>query len=76
MTTVGVEPTKVERVNAMQIPSYAYHYPSFKRVKLAAVKQSLFHPNIPTFRRMEMDSNRGLLPDEHSRTSTTCGPGQ
>ncbi|PVD21490.1 hypothetical protein C0Q70_19664 [Pomacea canaliculata] len=75
MTTVGVQPQTVERVNALQLPSYAYHYPHFKRVQLAAVKEQLFHPNLPTLRRMEMDTHMQKLPDEHSRTSTTCGPG-
>ena len=76
MTTVGVEPKVVDRVNAMQMPSYSYHYPHLKRVQLAAVKEGMFHPNLPTFRRMDMDTARHLLPDEHSRTTTTCGPGQ
>lgn len=76
MTTVGVQPQTVERVNALQLPSYAYHYPHFKRVQLAAVKEQLFHPNLPTLRRMEMDTHMQKLPDEHSRTSTTCGPGE
>lgn len=74
MTTVGVRPTEVERVAALQMPSYSYHYPSFKRVQLAAVKEGMFHPNLPTIRRMDMDNSRDLLPDEHSRTTTSCGP--
>eukprot|EP00745_Piridium_sociabile_P001192 TRINITY_DN107295_c2_g1_i1.p1 TRINITY_DN107295_c2_g1~~TRINITY_DN107295_c2_g1_i1.p1 ORF type:complete len:187 (-),score=37.39 TRINITY_DN107295_c2_g1_i1:79-639(-) len=76
MTTVGVEPKVVDRVHAMEMPSYTYHYPHIKRVQLAAVKEGLFHPHIPTFRRMDMDDNRCLLTDQHSRTSTTCGPEQ
>ena len=75
MTTVGVDPVKIERVNPMNIPSYSYQYPSFQRVQLAAVKDGLFHPKIPSFRRMDMDTAGHKLPDEHCRTTTTCGPG-
>jgi len=74
MTTVGVQPTVVDRVKAMEMPSYSYHYPHIKRVQLAAVKEGTFHPHLPTFRRMDMDTARHLLPDQHSRTTTTCGP--
>ncbi|XP_076449301.1 sperm microtubule inner protein 8-like [Babylonia areolata] len=73
-TTVGVNSTVVERVEPGQMPGYSYHYPHLKRVQLAAVKEGMFHPNLPTFRRMDMDTARHLLPDEHSRTTTTCGP--
>lgn len=75
MTTVGVDPVKLERVNPMNIPSYSYQYPSFQRVQLAAVKDGLFHPKLPSFRRMDMDTAGHKLPDEHCRTTTTCGPG-
>ena len=75
MTTVGVDPAKIERINPMNIPSYSYQYPSFQRVQLAAVKDGLFHPRLPTFRRMDMDTAGHKLPDEHCRTTTTCGPG-
>ncbi|KAK7493780.1 hypothetical protein BaRGS_00014921 [Batillaria attramentaria] len=74
MTTIGVQPQVVERVAAMQMPSYSYHYPSFKRVQLASVKEGMFHPNLPTIRRMDMDNARHMLSDEHSRNTTTCGP--
>jgi len=43
-------------------------------VKLAAVKEGLFHPRLPTFRRMDMDTAAHKLPDEHCRTTTSCGP--
>ncbi|KAL8590035.1 hypothetical protein ACOMHN_007060 [Nucella lapillus] len=74
MTTVGVRPKIVDRVHAMEMPSYSYHYPHIKRVQLAAVKEGVFHPVLPTFRRMDMDDCRQMLTDEHSRTTTTCGP--
>lgn len=74
MTTVDVLPLQVERENTMNIPSYSYHYPSFQRVQLAAVKDTLFHPHLPSFRRMDMDTAANKLPDEHCRTTTTCGP--
>ncbi|KAK3603879.1 hypothetical protein CHS0354_042885 [Potamilus streckersoni] len=74
MTTVGVDPGPTERVNPMKIPSYSYQYPSFSRVQLASVKEGLFHPHLPSFRRMDMDTAGHKLPDEHCRTTTTCGP--
>ena len=76
MTTVGVEPKPVPRLNAMRMPAYSYHYPHMKRVQLAAVKEDIFHPSLPTFRRMDMDNNRRMLADEHCRSTTTCGPGK
>ncbi|KAG8562330.1 hypothetical protein GDO81_015643 [Engystomops pustulosus] len=39
---------------------------------LAGVKHCLFHPRLPTLRRMEMDSMVHKLSDEHSRTNTPC----
>jgi len=74
MTTVGVVPPRSERQLPMNIPSYAYQYPSMQRVQLAAVKEGLFHPSLPTFRRMDMDTAGHKLPDTHCRTTTTCGP--
>jgi len=74
MTTVGVSASQPERVDALRMPSYTYHYPSFKRVQLAAVKQGMFHPAPPRLRRMDMDTAIHKLSDEHCRTTTTCGP--
>lgn len=73
MTTIGVNPAPSQRL-PMNIPSYSYQYPSMKVVKLAAVKEGLFHPRLPTFRRMDMDTAGHKLPDEHCRTTTGCGP--
>ena len=55
-------------------PGYSYNYPS-RSVRLAAVKHDIFNPRLPKIRQMDRDSNMHLLPDEHSRTSTTLGPG-
>lgn len=74
MTTVGVAPAVGDRILPVNVPSYSYHYPSVASVRLAAVKEGLFHPNLPTFRRMDMDTARHKLPDEHCRTTTSCGP--
>lgn len=74
MTTVGVAPAPTDRVLSMNVPSYSYHYPSHATVKLASVKGGLFHPNLPTFRRMDMDTAGHKLPDTHCRTTTSCGP--
>ncbi|CAM5150296.1 unnamed protein product [Eretmochelys imbricata] len=43
-----------------------------RKVMLAGVKDRLFHPDLPTLRRMDMDSAGNKLPDEHSRTITAC----
>lgn len=51
-----------------------YNYPPFRRVMLAAVKEGLYHPKLPTLRRMDMDSATQKLPDEHCRTTTSAGP--
>lgn len=75
MTTVSVDPVQ-QGAYPMKIPSYSYQYPSHRRVQLAAVKEGLFHPRLPSFRRMDMDTAGHKLPDEHCRTTTTCGPGK
>uniref|UniRef100_A0A8C3RXY1 Testis, prostate and placenta expressed n=1 Tax=Chelydra serpentina TaxID=8475 RepID=A0A8C3RXY1_CHESE len=43
-----------------------------RNTMLAGVKDRLFHPDLPTLRRMDMDSAGNKLPDEHSRTITAC----
>nr|DAA06548.1 TPA_inf: TEPP protein [Molgula tectiformis] len=50
-----------------------YNYPPFRRVMLAAVKEGLYHPRLPSLRRMDMDTATHKLPDEHCRTTTSCG---
>ena len=64
-----------ERVMPLNVPSYIYNYPSMKTVQLSAVKTGLFHPKLPSFRRMDMDTAGNKLPDQHCRTTTSCGPG-
>lgn len=39
---------------------------------LSAVKDTLYHPHLPTLRCMDMDTVAQRLPDEHSRTTTPC----
>ena len=75
MTTVGVAVAPSQRALPMDVPSYAYKYPAMSRVQLAAVKEGLYHPALPSFRRMDMDTAGHKLPDEHCRTTTSCGPG-
>eukprot|EP00111_Clytia_hemisphaerica_P000712 TCONS_00002098-protein len=38
--------------------------------KLPAVKECLYHPSLPTFRRMDIDTAAHKLPDEHCRTTS------
>lgn len=46
-------------------------YPVDQRLhKLAGVKQALYHPALPTFRRMHRHDMLHKLPDEHCRTTT------
>lgn len=42
---------------------------------LASVKEGLYHPMLPTFRRMDMDTAVHRLPEEHSRTTTPLHQG-
>jgi len=51
-----------------------YNFPPFRRVMLAAVKEGLYHPRLPTLRRMDMDTATHKLPEDHCRTTTSCGP--
>ncbi|XP_004690298.1 PREDICTED: testis, prostate and placenta-expressed protein [Condylura cristata] len=46
--------------------------PVRRRNQLAGVKHQLYHPALPTLRRMDMDSVRGCLSDEHSQSTTYC----
>ncbi|XP_070616736.1 sperm microtubule inner protein 8 isoform X2 [Erythrolamprus reginae] len=43
-----------------------------RKTMLAGVKDNLYHPCLPTLRRMDMDTVANRLTDQHSRTSTTC----
>ncbi|XP_048210825.1 testis, prostate and placenta-expressed protein isoform X2 [Perognathus longimembris pacificus] len=43
-----------------------------QRNQLAGVKHQLYHPALPTLRRMDMDSVKACLPDEHCQSSTYC----
>lgn len=47
-----------------------------QRKQLASVKQQLYHPALPTLRRMDMDSTRACLSDEHCQTTTYCRKGR
>uniref|UniRef100_A0A8C5RTZ1 Sperm microtubule inner protein 8 n=1 Tax=Laticauda laticaudata TaxID=8630 RepID=A0A8C5RTZ1_LATLA len=43
-----------------------------KKRMLAGVKEHLYHPCLPTLRRMDMDTVVNRLTDQHCRTSTPC----
>ena len=54
-----------------------HSYPRRPRsVKLAGVKHGLYHPRLPTLRRMDIDTAAHRLPLEHSRTTTFCNEGE
>ena len=44
--------------------------------KLPGVKEQLYHPRLPSLRRMDMDTVRHRLPDEHCRLTTPCTAGK
>jgi hypothetical protein len=43
--------------------------------KLPSVKEVLYHPALPTLRKMDRDEVLQKLPTEHSRTTTDCTKG-
>ncbi|XP_075392821.1 sperm microtubule inner protein 8 [Tenrec ecaudatus] len=43
-----------------------------QRHSLASVKHQLYHPALPSLRRMDMDNVRACLSDEHCQSSTYC----
>ncbi|XP_021112640.1 testis, prostate and placenta-expressed protein isoform X3 [Heterocephalus glaber] len=43
-----------------------------QRNQLAGVKQQLYHPALPTLRRMDMDTSKACLSDEHCQSTTYC----
>jgi len=64
------------RILPVNMPSYLYDHPSINTFKVSTVKEGMFRPNLPKFRRFDIDDSVGRLPDEHSRTMTTCTRGQ
>lgn len=44
-------------------------------VRLASVKHQLYNPQLPTLRRMDMDTVLHKLTTEHSRHTSSCEPG-
>lgn len=46
------------------------------RRPLAGVKHQLYHPGLPSLRRMDMDTVKGCLSDEHCQSSTYYSKGQ
>lgn len=46
------------------------------RHPLAGVKHQLYHPALPSLRRMDMDTVKGCLSDEHCQSSTYFSKGQ
>lgn len=47
-----------------------------RRTMLAAVKNSIYHPFLPTLRKMDMDTVASKLTNEHCRTTTLCSKGK
>lgn len=47
-----------------------------RRNQLAGVKQQLYHPALPSLRRMDMDSVKACLSDEHCQSTTYCRKGR
>ena len=47
-----------------------------RSVKLAGVKHEIYHPSLPTLRKMDMDNVTCKLSNEHARTTTPCTRGK
>jgi hypothetical protein len=76
MTQQGaLPPVPTDRILPVNFPSYLYPHPSIQTLTLATVKEGMFHPSLPTFRRIDMDTTLGRLADEHCRTITRCSRG-
>jgi len=56
----------------MDMPCYDHPHPSIQTFRLGQVKEGIFHPRLPTFRRMEMDTLCCKLSSEECRHNTTC----
>lgn len=63
--------------NSMSTAIQTRLHPRFRNRSnmLASVKEGLYHPMLPTFRRMDMDTAGHKLPEEHSRTTTPLTKG-
>jgi len=75
MSTVGVNPFSNDRILPLDMPGHQYSHPSGQTYQLSTVKEDVFHPQLPTWRRMEMDSLCGKLSNEHCRYTTSCSLG-
>ena len=67
------ESTVVDEATSSYVDQFPYKYPSFRRVKLAAVKDALYHPRPPTFRAMDRDTGCHKLSEDHCQSSTIYG---
>ena len=47
-----------------------------RSVMLASAKEGLYHPRLPTFRRMDRDTVAQKLPYDHCRTTTILTKGR
>lgn len=73
-TMVSIITTSLPRPSS----SVYFREPRYERpssAKLSGVKFDLYNPQLPTLRRMDMDSMAHKLSSEHSRTTTTCSRG-
>jgi len=79
MTQIGTRQLQYvphNRLLPVNMPSYLYDHPSINTFRVSTVKEGMFRPHLPTFRRFDMDNSTAKLSDEHSRTMTTCTRGQ
>ncbi|XP_072492784.1 sperm microtubule inner protein 8 isoform X2 [Notamacropus eugenii] len=68
---IDLVPWSDNSIEAHASPAILFPIPP-KRNMLPGVKQQLYHPLLPTLRRMDMDSIIGKLPDMHCQSSTYC----
>ena len=63
-------------VHSLDLAMAAVNMRRPRSVKLAGVKHEIYHPSLPTLRKMDMDNVTCKLPDEHARTTTPCTHGK
>ncbi|XP_068943693.1 sperm microtubule inner protein 8 [Petaurus breviceps papuanus] len=71
---IDLVPWSDNSTEAYATPAIMFPIPPKKNM-LPGVKQQLYHPYLPTLRRMDMDTVIAKLPDEHCQSSTFCSKG-
>ena len=65
-----------EPMRSLRAPLYSFNHPTVQRIKLGAVKTSIFNPCLASLKRYDMDNVTGKPPEEHRQNTTTLCLGQ